>query len=127
MIGLILRAASDTGVILSHAEDGLIVDGPERAVDSIVGQIKPFKFEIIKMLNGETIDQVGSCDDCEAELTGFPTTDGFVNRTCLECGKWFRCLELGQSLSEFDEYNQLNAMVVFTTNASSIDQETELF
>lgn len=56
---------------------------------SLIADWKP---ELIKIIAGEIVDDVGGCDQCGGELLGLRTFDHYVNRVCPDCGKWFRCI-----------------------------------
>ena len=88
MIASIL--ASD--VRLSVRDGKLSIKGSPDVVKSLAPTIKRWKPELLKVLAGETICDVGDCDQCEAELLGLLVHGGYTNRVCPECDKWFRCL-----------------------------------
>ncbi len=66
----------------------LIVKGPKSVVDELKPTIQRLKLELLKIVAGEVVSNVGSCDDCTTDLIGFPVFDGYTNRVCPNCGKW---------------------------------------
>lgn len=91
-INQVFESATRLQVGLTLENENLVLDGPVAAVDQLLLLARPHKPELIKILNGETIIDVGQCD-CGSSLLGLPTRDGYVNRVCPDCGQWFRCLD----------------------------------
>ena len=85
--------AKASNVMIAGDARKITIDGPDSAVDELIPLVRRWKPELIQLLKGETISDVGSCDHCNADLIGLVTFDGYTNRTCPACGKWFRCLE----------------------------------
>lgn len=79
-------------VSLSTVEGRLDIEGHELTIRLFLPSIKQWKPELVMLLKGETVDGVGKCD-CGSWLTGFPTFDGYVNRCCISCGAWHRCIQ----------------------------------
>ena len=91
-LNLILSTAESAGISLSIDGATIVIEGAADQANELATMIKKWKPELIKVLNGETIDNVGQCD-CGSALLGLPTFDGSVNRVCPDCGRWFRCLD----------------------------------
>jgi|TARA_B110000495_G_C22545127_1_gene330274 hypothetical protein len=82
-----------SGLSLSIVDGGLAIRGPQTELAEILPMIKRWKPELIKILEGETVDDVGVCDQCGADLLGLLVKfDSYVNRVCPQCGQWFQCL-----------------------------------
>ena len=83
------------------AEIELKVDGDqlryrmtEETNEKYLDEIRLWKQELIRMLNGDYCGDVGQCEQCGADLIGLPVAfDGFTNRVCGHCGEWHRCLK----------------------------------
>ena len=56
--------------------------------------------ELLAILQGKTVNDVGSCGGCGEALIGLKTFDGYINRTCGNCGRWFRCLKQPDAICE---------------------------
>ena len=83
------------------AEIELKVDGDqlaygmtEETAEKYLDEIRRWKLELIRILNGDYCGDVGRCEQCSADLIGLPVAfDGFTNRVCGHCGKWHRCIK----------------------------------
>ena len=64
---------------------------PENA--ELINDIKFHEQEIVAILQGKSIRGVGDCEACGSALIGLKTFDGYINRTCGNCGEWFRCFK----------------------------------
>jgi len=92
-LNFIQSTASAAGVTIMLEDGAIFLDGPVDAVDELAPLVKQYKPELIKVLNGETIADVGHCDRCNADLIGLPVDfDGYVNRVCGACGRWAVCM-----------------------------------
>ena len=89
-----INHAEELGVAITANNGKLKLEGPTSALDKVASMAKPWKPELLKVLAGETVEGVGDCDQCGGELLGLVVHDGYVNRVCPQCGKWFRCLSL---------------------------------
>lgn len=88
-----LEPILNSGLRFSIADGRLSVKGPAALVQEFSAGIKQWKPELLKITAGETVDDVGVCDYCSADLIGLPVQfDGYVNRVCPSCGQWHRCL-----------------------------------
>jgi hypothetical protein len=75
-------------------EGGQLLYGmAEATAEKYLDEIKRWKPELIRVLNGDYCGGVGQCEQCGADLVGLPVAfDGFVNRVCGHCGTWHSCL-----------------------------------
>lgn len=91
----------------------MVLDGPNDAVNELIPLVKKWKPELIQMLAGETIGDVGHCDHCNADIIGLPVSfDGFVNRVCGACGRWATCLPPNWSSDDLAEYIDERAAIM---------------
>ena len=71
----------------------IVLDGPDDAINELIPLVKSWKPELIQLLGGDSITNVGQCEHCIADLIGLPVSfDGYVNRVCGACGHWAVCL-----------------------------------
>ena len=89
-LNMIQSMADSNGITLDVDGDCIVLEGPAEQVDELATTIRQWKPELIKVLQGQTVGNVGTCD-CGSALLGLPTFDGFVNRVCPDCGRWHRC------------------------------------
>lgn len=87
-----LNSILNSGLTFSIEDGRLSAEGPASLRKAFRDSIRRNKPELLKILAGETIHDVGSCDHCAAELLGLPVHGGYINRVCPDCGQWFRCL-----------------------------------
>ena len=83
----------NSGLKMSVVDSRLSVRGSTELVGEFRAAIQTWKPEIVKILSGESVGDVGDCDHCHGSLIGLRTFDYYINRVCPDCGKWFRCLE----------------------------------
>lgn len=84
----------NSGIELSVTDAGkLRFKGDAETVNRWKPALRQWKLELIKILTGDTVGDVGQCDDCSAGLIGLPVSGGYVNRVCPACGTWHRCIE----------------------------------
>ena len=82
-----------SGVSLTANAGKIAIDGPNDAVDELIPLVQKWKLELIQLLGGDIIADVGQCDHCNADLIGLPVSfDGYTNRVCGDCGRWSTCL-----------------------------------
>lgn len=89
-LNMIQSMAESPGITLDLDGDYIVLEGPESLVDELSEMIRQWKPELIKVLQGQIVSNVGTCN-CGSALLGLPTFDGFVNRVCPDCGRWHRC------------------------------------
>ena len=101
-----IQNIAETNHLSMFMESGkIILDGPDNAVNELIPLVKKWKPELIQVLAGEAIGQVGQCDHCSADLIGLPVSfDGFVNRVCGACGQWATLLPPGWSHDDLTEH-----------------------
>lgn len=104
-----LNTLLETGLKFAIVDDRLSVRGSAELVIEFRQLITDLKPELVKIMAGEVVEDVGSCDGCNGELIGVPTFDQFINRVCLLCGKWFRCLEPVEIVSAPEHQRSFNA------------------
>ncbi len=85
-----IASASSVSMLVEAGK--LILDGPDDAVDELLPLVKQWKPELIQLLSGETVANVGQCEQCDADLIGLLVSGGYVNRVCGACGRWAICL-----------------------------------
>ena len=101
MINAILN--SDIELAVSDAGK-LSFKGPPEQVEQLMPALKLWKVELLKLLLGETVSDVGNCVLCDVPLIGIPVSfDGYTNRVCPDCGKWHHCLPPGWTLEDLSE------------------------
>ena len=115
-LNLIQALADSVGITLSTEADRIVIDGPADRVDELVPMIRHWKPELIRILQGRTVGSVGTCD-CGSSLLGLPTRDGFVNRVCGDCGRWFRCRD------PFHDWTDLELIELLNERISIIQQD----
>jgi len=81
------------GLAFNYVDGKLIVRGDPELIKRMTPAIKRWKPELLKVMAGETVGNVGRCDQCNADLLGLITFDGYVNRVCPVCGCWKICLQ----------------------------------
>lgn len=97
--------AAAENVLLAIDAGKLVLDGPDGAVDELIPMVRRWKPELLMLLSGESITDVGQCDHCNADLIGLPVShDGFVNRVCGACGEWAICLPPDWTLDDLAEH-----------------------
>ena len=102
-----------TDVQLSVDAGKLVIDGPDDVVDELIPMVKRWKPELIKVLTGGTVADVGQCDHCSADLIGLPVSfDGYVNRVCGACGAWAICLPPNWTPDDLGEYIDERAAIL---------------
>jgi hypothetical protein len=102
---------------LLSTEIELQVDGgrllyriPEETAEKYLDEIRRWKPELIRMLNGDYCGDVGQCEQCGADLIGLPVAfDGYVNRVCGHCGTWHRCIAPAVEPSSADALEPVKA------------------
>lgn len=87
-----LNSILKSGLRLAVVEGRLSVKGPAKLLNAFRDATRRNKPELLKVLAGQSVDDVGQCDACGADLLGLQVRGGYVNRVCPECGEWFRCL-----------------------------------
>lgn len=88
----VLDQAAELDVTITNNDGMLKIAGPQSAIKEVAILAKPHKQELLNIASGQTVDDVGHCDDCGSVLLGLTTFDRYVNRTCPNCGRWCRCL-----------------------------------
>ena len=102
-----------TGVSLIANTGKITLDGPGDTVDELMPLVQKWKQELIQLLDGDPIANVGQCDHCSADLIGLPVSfDGFVNRVCGACGRWATCLPPNWSPDDLAEYIDERAAIM---------------
>ena len=86
-----INRITESDLILSVKDGRLKVKGSESQVAELLPTIKQWKPELLKIAIGQTVNDVGGCDRCGADLLGLITFDGYVNRVCPACGCWKIC------------------------------------
>ena len=117
----ILRFANLAQIVMSVESGVLFLEGESDQVQELVVMVKQWKPELIKILNGETITDVGQCD-CGSSLLGLPTKDGYINRVCPDCGQWFRCLDPYHDWSDSELIELLDERVAIIQHEGQTDQ-----
>ena len=92
-LNALLKLTDSPGSVIECDNGGIFIKG---AVNQVLPMVKRHKSELLRVLQGDIIDDVGRCEGCGDELIGFSTFDGYIYRTCPECGLWFTCV-LGSS------------------------------
>ena len=87
-----LQLGAELGVDVFVSGGTLRLKGPAEAVAKLSSVAIRHKPELIAFISNEATEGVGDCYGCNEELIGLRTFDGYTNRTCPGCGKWFRCL-----------------------------------
>jgi len=87
----------------------------------LVIMVRQWKPELIKILNGETSTDIGQCD-CGSSLLGLPTRDGYVNRVCPDCGRWFRCLDPYHDWTDQELIEMLDERISIIQHEGQTDQ-----
>lgn len=86
-----LNSILESGLKFAVVDDRLSVFGPRALVAEFRLLIRNWKPEITKVVAGETVADVGTCQHCNGTLIGLRTFDHYVNRVCGDCGTWYRC------------------------------------
>lgn len=126
MLNSIMQLVHAGTLILELEGDQLVLVAPKAEVERLLPSVKPRKEELVRILRSDTVNHVGVCDVCAFKLVGFSTFDGYVNRVCPECDKWFQCLDPSQSLDGCDEYKREDTVTERTVDACISNIETEL-
>ena len=89
-----IDAILSSGIELSVGSNGkLLFNGKAQTVTHLKHAMKQWKPELISILRGESVSDVGKCDQCGTDLIGLPVShDGYTNRVCGACGTWHSCL-----------------------------------
>ena len=117
----------ESDLVLAVVDGRLSVKGPKSLLSELAPIIKHWKPELLRIAGGDTIGDVGQCDQCAADLIGLPVAfDRFINRVCPACGKWHRCLppdwtkdaEKADTLNDAVEHQQLQERIELRWQAS---------
>ena len=96
--------AASHSVSLTVELGRIVIDGPDDAVDALIPLVREWKPELVHVLSGDAVADVGQCANCKAGLLGLPTSlADFTNRVCPACGTWHPCLPPGQTHEDIDE------------------------
>ena len=102
MISDILKSELSFSV---DSDGGLSVKGPKSVMKELLPTIRRLKPELMQIVAGDSIADVGQCDHCNAGLIGLPVSfDGYVNRVCGACGRWAICLPPWWTVADLDEH-----------------------
>ena len=85
-------ALSSNGIELAVHADQLRYRPVEAMTNDLKEAIREHRPEVFNVVKRQHVGDVGRCDACEGALIGFPTFDGYINRTCPDCGLWFTCI-----------------------------------
>lgn len=75
------------GVRLTLADDDLIAKPTSRVTPELVDRIRVLKPDMMRILAGPS----DACEHCGGDVVRDRTFDGYLNRLCLKCGRWFTC------------------------------------
>ena len=85
---------------LRTVDGKLVVVGDIDLINVMTPAIKRWKPELIRIVEGNTVCDVGCCDHCGTDLLGMVVHGGYINRVCVTCGNWFQCLTPTGSMQE---------------------------
>ena len=80
------------GAEITLEGDVVEITEPASGHQELIEAVEFHEQELLAILQGKTVNDAGNCDDCGETLISLKTFDGFINRTCGNCGKWFRCV-----------------------------------
>lgn len=75
------------GIALTLKDGGLIAKPAANVTAQLVSMIRDRKPGLIGVLQGD----VTRCEQCCGSVVRDRTFDGYWNRYCVNCGRWFRC------------------------------------
>ena len=117
-----LNTTLESGLKFGIVDDGLSVRGSVALVAEFRELIRHWKPELINVLNGETITDVGQCD-YGSSLLGLPTRDGYINRVCPDCGSWFRCLDPYHDWTDSELIELLDERIAIIQHEGQLDRD----
>jgi len=88
----ISETIKELGVTITTKGENLQLSDPASKSPELVEAVEFHKYELLAIHQGKMVRDVGNCDQCVDKLVGLLAFDGYINRTCPTCGKWFRCL-----------------------------------
>lgn len=80
------------GVRLTVSDNNLIAKPSSRVTPQMVNRIRDLKPRLLAILEGRQTP----CCYCGARVVHDQTFDGYLNRLCTGCGRWFTCLKSNQ-------------------------------
>jgi hypothetical protein len=75
------------GITLTVKDDSLLAKPAANVNEQLVNRIRERKPRLIAILQGD----VAACEHCCGSVVRDRTFDGYWNRFCVDCGRWFRC------------------------------------